>query len=298
MRLPWKSPLTIISHTLWNLTSGAVHRVRRAEEFKELTLAGQSNYWDAKKHGNYEAAFDIVGRLMSRDALKLIADKVRPEHYSDTPYNNRPHIVAPVKAGGTKNRLPIALAHRLSYEFGLPVDRKIIQVDDHSRTGKSALSRLLHQAEFTGDVQVGRQYVIADDVYTHGGSIAGLAGYIEGNGGKVICATALANQSHQVGTARERFKARELPLSIEPETLRAIERNCGYGFGKKFEEAVGFPLAALTQREGSFMARFRCKKTFLDAVDDERSQAAYVPTVARYSEPARRSGGIPASQPA
>lgn len=303
MRLPWKENKTVVFHTLWDTKSPK-------PGFQDRTLAQQPQYFAAKKMGNYDAAFEIVDRLITPAAMSMIEARLDPASYMTDPWTKHPIVVAPVKLGGSNNVLPIACAHRIAYEFGLDVCRDIVQTDVSSRSGKSGLYRLLHQAEFSGPVQKGRQYVIVDDVYTLGGSIAGLASYIEANGGHVACSTVLAaSGTLEKGTLAERFRSKEVPFSIGQEQLDQIDKNYGWGFARKFENAVGFAVEALTSREGNFVARFsKCQREFFRAVDAERAGEtdpnanAYSFSIrqrhAGHTGSARTGGGLPQAQPA
>lgn len=290
MRLPWKEEKTIIPHTLWNVRS-------QRSDLQARTLSHQPDYHAAKKLGDYNAAFEIVDRLISPAAMGMIESRLDLASYQ-TNSKRMPIVVAPVKLGGSNNVLPIASAHRIAYELGLDVDREIVQVDNSSRTGKSALYRMLHQPAFAGDVQKGGQYVIVDDVYTQGGSIAGLASYIEARGGHVACSTVLANQSNEKGALWERFKPKELQLNVDQKTLDQIDKNYGWGFAGKFEKAVGFSVEALTNREAGFVAQFsKCQREFFRAVEaeirgDGEPASGHRSGHARHSRPARSGGSV------
>ena len=60
------------------------------------------------------------------------------------------------------------------------------------RTGSDSSYRLAFPAVFGGEVKAGRDYLILDDNSTMGGTIAGLKGYIENRGGKVIGAAVMS----------------------------------------------------------------------------------------------------------
>jgi hypoxanthine-guanine phosphoribosyltransferase len=266
MRKVLKEDPGVITHTLWGVKSANPALVQKG-------LSAQPEYFAAKKDADYEAAYIISERLVSENALKMVADKIGYETFSkDLSGRHKPVVVAPVKAGSVvKNLIPLALAHLVADRFQLEVCRDIYQRSGTGRTGRSALDRLLLQPEFTGKVERGRKYIIVDDVLTMGGSIAGLASYIESNGGKVICTTVLANQSQVVATAKERLKPRELDLLVKPQVVESIERKFGWRFGHVFEKAVGFPLNALTFREGSFVQSvFESSSQFTKAVECAR----------------------------
>lgn len=286
MRLPWGRQQTIINHTLWETRSPK-------PEFATRALSVQPEYEQAKRGGNYDAAFSIAERLISPEAMAMISAKANLARFDADPMLARPVVIAPTKLGDrSKNLIPIACAHLTAYRLGLGVCRDIYQVDSASRTGKSATARLLSQPEFQGPVQRGREYIIVDDVYTMGGSVASLVGHIESNGGKVSCVSVLATQNKEKLTTKEKFKPRELSLSITDETLHEIDKKHGWCFGRKFKEAVGISLESLTNREGSFVANgFGTTRDFFRAVDTERRAVESTP-VAGAARAARRGGAV------
>lgn len=286
MRLPWGRQQTIINHTLWETRSPKV-------EFATRALSAQPEYEQAKRGGNYVAAFSIAERLMSPEALAMISSKANLQRFDADPVLARPIVVAPTKLGDrSKNLIPVACAHLTAYRLGLGVCRDIYQVDSASRTGKSATARLLSQPEFEGPVQRGREYIIVDDVYTMGGSVASLVGHIEANGGKVSCVSVLAAQSKEKLNTKEKFKPRELSLSITDKTLNEIDKKHGWCFVRKFEEAVGISIASLTNREGAFVAHaFETTRDFFRAVDAER-RAVESCSIAGTARAARRSSAV------
>lgn len=286
MRLPWSRKQTVINHTLWETKSPKI-------EFFGRALSLQPEYEQAKRRGDYMAAFTIAERLISPEAIAMISQKVNLARFDADPMLARPIVIAPTKLGdSSKNLIPVACAHLTAYRLGLGVCRDIYQVDSASRTGKSAVARLLSQPEFHGPVQKGREYIIVDDVYTMGGSVASLVGHIESQGGKVSCVSVLAAQAKENLTTKEKFKPRERSLSITGEILHEIDEKHGWCFGKRFKEAVGFPLEALTYREGTFVARgFETTRDFFRAVDGEK-RAAENTTVAGATRSARRGGSV------
>lgn len=80
----------------------------------------------------------------------------------------------------------------LANELNLPITFDIVQAVKANHTKASAYERIAWgQAIFTGEVERGREYLIVDDTVAMGGTLAGLKGYIETMGGKVIQAVVL-----------------------------------------------------------------------------------------------------------
>ena len=68
------------------------------------------------------------------------------------------------------------------------------------------------QAEFTGVIQPGCEYVLVDDFVGMGGTLANLKGYIESRGGKVLAAVTLPGKPHSA------------KLALSPERLNELTR--------------------------------------------------------------------------
>lgn len=267
MRKPLRSNLDVVTHTLWDVKSSN-------EAVRLRTLSKQPEYSHAKRNANYEAAFLIAHRLMSPVAMESIKTRIDYDSFKREPARLRPIVVAPIKLNGkSKNLIPMAMAHIVADHFQLEVCRDIVQEDGQGRTGKGALDRLIIQPVFSGKVEKGRKYIIVDDVFTMGGSIASLASYIEQGGGKVLCCSVLANQSQVIGTAKEKLRPVVMPLQAAPEVLNSMERKYGWKFGEQFERAVGFAIPALTTREASFVSSvFDNSRRFFQALEETRSR--------------------------
>ena len=92
---------------------------------------------------------------------------------------------------GKQNMLAIAYALRLGRELGAEVFLGICQSNQVSHTGADAVTRILGQPTFVGQIEPGRRVLIVDDVATFGSTLANLRGWIEHQGAQVIRATTL-----------------------------------------------------------------------------------------------------------
>lgn len=93
-------------------------------------------------------------------------------------------FVCPVmKSSG--NRIPLALAEFFSKNSGLQLCTSVWL--EHTPHSNAMIDRLHYLPEFFGDVIPGK-YVIVDDVYTSGSTLAGLKHHIESHGGTVVAA--------------------------------------------------------------------------------------------------------------
>ena len=92
---------------------------------------------------------------------------------------------------GKQNMLAVAYAVRLAKEIGAEVFLGICQSNQVSHTGADAVTRILGQPTFVGQIARGRRVLVVDDVATFGSTLANLRGWIEHQGAHVIRATTL-----------------------------------------------------------------------------------------------------------
>ena len=154
-----------------NHTSSSV--VRRDLEF------------EAAKHGDYNAAMNIVNKYLKQDKV----DEIQ-KHYPDASL-----VYIHKKDMEGANMIPAAYASRLG-DSGLRVDDGIVMVTDAKHTGASDLLRLFRRSRFEGEVVPGRNYVVVDDFITSGAEVRDLKDYIESHGGNVVCVTSFGHGSY------------------------------------------------------------------------------------------------------
>jgi hypothetical protein len=219
----------------------------------------------AAKAGDVDAAARMVDDLWNDDVLS----KTRAE------IGDRKPTIVPVAAEtsvGT-NALPVAFAHKLARELGLPLGTDILKVNRTDRTGSSAIYRLVTRSEFDGPVKLGQEYVIVDDFLTQGGTLADLKGYIEGKGGKVILATALQSSPDSAGFAPK------------PEQLAAL-RKAHPDIDAIWQKEAGHGINGLTRSEAEFLLR---KPELVDAI----REGGFVGAREKYGATSRPQGGKP-----
>lgn len=135
------------------------------------------------KSGNELSAIKLLTQLMTQKDIASIKHCLQ----------GKSPIIAPVLAIEFlgNNRLPMVFGQILANELNLPITFDIVQAVKANHTKASAYERIVRQAIFTGEVERGREYLIVDDAVAMGGTLAGLKGYIETMGGKVIQAVVL-----------------------------------------------------------------------------------------------------------
>ena len=176
-------------------------------------IAVQTTVAKLKSHPDYAAA-----KSGDQDAaLRVIEQIFKPGKVTDPS-----DLIVPVLQldAGRQNMLAVAYALRLGRELGAEVFLGICQSNQVSHTGADAITRILGQPTFLGQIAPGRRVVIVDDVATFGSTLANLRGWIEHQGAHVIRASTLGATfgGTKLAQSKEAF-AKLLEKFPEVETL-------------------------------------------------------------------------------
>jgi len=210
----------------------------------------------AAKAGDTDAAFRFVRSVYSSpDHLKRI--KKLGKDYPDA-------IIVGVLAQETagKNKIPLAFIRRISELTGIEYDRSIFQINKVGRTGSGAAYRLANRPKFSGAVQAGRRYILADDVITAGGTLSELRNYIESHGGEVV----------HIVTGAAADKSTKFALSDK--TRVELENKYGIMALKNFVrecDIYGGKVEYLTEAEGNYLLQFKSLDRARDRILAERN---------------------------
>lgn len=200
----------------------------------ELTVKKHPNY-AAAKAGDLDSAVFLVKNLVSKAILGQLAQKF--DH--DEPILASAHAVE--RTG--LNAIPQALADYLGEQLNWQVDSGIIQTNVVSHTGADGFSRMARQAEFSGTVEVSRNYLMVDDFVGQGGTLANLRGLLIENGGLVLGATALTGKPYSA------------ILSPDCEILAQLRKKHGNELEHWWTERFGFGYECLTSSEARYLYR-------------------------------------------
>ena len=225
MRVPWPPgfPPAFV-HGAWNGANGC--------------LKDHADWAAAKTEADEEAAIRIVRETMQEAMLEGIFDACVAE--GERP----PLVVAPaLTLAERSNALAIAYGTELAFEMGWEYADRIFQVKTIKRDQRKTWFRLKNQPQFCGYVEPGRRYVLVDDVLTMGGTLASLRGFIENQGGVVICMSALAG-----GNAGGRTR-----ISLAPPTLLRLTDAHDGRLRDLVRKEIGFGIDCLTEPEGQFL---------------------------------------------
>lgn len=233
MRVPWRRPFPpVFVHAAWDPA--------RAEDGKPI-LPEHPGYWPAKKNRGFKQAINLYEDIIDDDVLNDMFDACHSDEDGTTPI-----VVAPsLNLEETQNVLAIGHAQWISHEMGWDIDKNIFHEKTIGRDfNTNGWFRLLHNPTFYGPVARGRRYVIADDVCTMGGTMAGLRGYIEASGGHVICMTALANGGGV-----------HAPISLAEKTEYRLNEAFDGELAIDCRRILGYGIDCLTEQEGQFLLR-------------------------------------------
>lgn len=218
----------------------------------------------------FEAAERAVARFIREDSLIGIKSNL---------CGRRTYVVSPVKDSyPVGNILAYHFAGIVAQELGLFLADGIFQQQSIKRDKDGNFyRRFSNPVTFCCDperhisdvIETGADYIIADDVFTYGGTLCGLRTFIEQHGGRVICMTALAGMSEQFSREsldglsipnRGRYvrgifgsPPGEFPIAVSDTTLQGLERyndKIPPGF---FEELLGYGVECFTEREASYI---------------------------------------------
>lgn len=247
-RIPWNAGgLPVIAQSFW-----APNLQKMGEQFN-LT-SGQCLHWhpeyeQAKKGGDADAALRTILTVTNEGRLRDIQQKIAGQDVI---------FLAPFvpKADGGRNMLPITFAHFLARHFGAQVADDVRQVARVGRKEMDSIDKLLHQPQFAGHVQAGRNYVLVDDSTKEGGTAATLRSFVEKAGGKVICVATLANcaaslqalSSNQPGI-RELSGLLKQNIAATPAQIKVLQNKVGPHVGNILERYCHFGADTLTAGE-------------------------------------------------
>ena len=163
------------------------------KDFPDVTtLAGYKEMknhpdYEAAKTGDTDAAVRLIHSLMTEGANARIME-MAAKHPDAVLLG-----IHAIESGG-KNEIPQALADYISELTGLETEQDILQSNIVSHTGAGQNERLYNRAKFEGEVEPGRDYIVADDMVTMGSTFGALRHFIESKGGRVADMISLSTQ--------------------------------------------------------------------------------------------------------
>ena len=213
-------------------------RILNVQPISNIVNFVKNKNYRAAKTGNPSAAKTLINEVLN-DKHKEKIKKALQKHPDAE--------IVPVrklKETGT-NRIPNALAEKISSLSGNRVNSDIVQYTESDRTNQGKAQRFFERPDFQGDVKKGTKYILVDDAFATGGTIKALKDYIEDNGGDVVNVVVLG-----AGRAGTKFE----PTKIDKKILTGI-------FGKKnldilLDASGRKSIENLTKEEVEFLKEF------------------------------------------
>lgn len=198
------------------------------------------------------AARQIIEEVHDERVFDLIGEYIRP--YRQT------KVLAPIKAPEiNKNALGLTYAQAVANVFGFDVESNVFQITSEQRDQKTdTMYRIALPPIFHGEIERDVDYILVDDVFTTGGTLAGLRGYIHRQGGNVVvCSTIAAGR--RVTQQATRYDERQMGVALAPTNdrvrdLRNILGDEYHALDSVFCEGLRYGLQQLTEQEARFVS--------------------------------------------
>jgi hypothetical protein len=244
VRCAWSEtpPLMVHTHTSWTvLKSGG-----RGDHGTAKSLV--EHYQAAKNKNSVPDAIAVVKQYFNQSVLTCLIDCLT------VPIRRKTRIIVVYPSpkfqgvGQDKaerhitNALPGTMAGAVAAMIGAEVNEDIIQVARAGRTALKRVQRFLYQPKFEGSVDPKAVYILVDDVYTLGGTLAALRSHIVTNGGTVGAVCVLCN-----GTGSP------APFGVESTQVLDIKKYYGSDVEGYWKKEVGHDVEYLTYNEGAFL---------------------------------------------
>jgi hypothetical protein len=212
----------------------------------------KQHYAAAKKEFSVESAIALILHYFNERAMDGLFDDIKGAIMRELPLI----VVHPTpkfqdvdhsKESGRyiTNALPSVLAGIIAKHFGAIVDESIIQTARPGRTVLNRIQRFLYQPRFEGAVDPKAVYILVDDAYTLGGTLATLRSHIVGNGGTVGAVCVLCNKTGS-----------PVPFAISDTQVSDIHNLYGLEVEAFWREKVGHDVRLLTYNEGAFLGEW------------------------------------------
>jgi hypothetical protein len=190
----------------------------------------------AAKCGDATAALILSRDLMPKSALRMLQGMVTR--------SSRP-ILLPVHAEERDgyNAIPLGMARWLAFHLDCGVALDVVQLNKVSHTRADGFHRLAHQPLFGGSIDPHADYVLVDDHFGMGGTLANLRGFVLAAGAKVIGSTTLtASRGNAI-------------LALSPVTQSELAVRHGQDLESYLRSEFDFGFECLTEPEAGYLNR-------------------------------------------
>jgi len=192
----------------------------------------------------------------------LIKPEVIPRIVSD-------FFIVPAHKTNQKNQIPVALANviRAHNKDNSRIANNIVTDFNVSRRDLPSIGRLFFKPSFKGEVIKNADYLLVDDVLTHGTTLNCLKRYIEKNGGNVIDINVLAHPKFNSPKLSAQNKA---SFAITKALTAELCEKYGRGNLVKFlrKHHIAQTVEDLTFSEASYVKTFSSLQSFQNRIND------------------------------
>lgn len=199
-------------------------------------------------------------------AARLIIDELHDERIYDLVdgyirTDRETRILAPLKHPNVNsNALGIAYAYSLSQIFGYDVEQNVFQLGTERRDQTTdGFIRMASPPVFAGEIKSGCDYILVDDVFTTGGTLAALRGFVHRRGGHVVVCSTLAAGRRATEQAVS-WNQRQMGVALAPsaDTMQILRDAVGDEYrtlDSLFRKGLRYGLQHLTEQEACFISR-------------------------------------------
>ncbi|OUL65977.1 hypothetical protein HK16_12685 [Acetobacter senegalensis] len=207
----------------------------------------------------------LVDARESIRAARLMIDELHDERIFDhiaayLRFGRKTKVLAPIKLPSVNtNALGMVYADSVAKTLGFEVENNVFQTTSEKRDRSvDVMSRLTQPPIFGGEIEVGTDYILVDDVFTTGGTLACLRGYVHRHGGNVIVCSTLAAGT-RVTREATKYDRRQMGVALAPTnaTLHMLRKNMGdeyHAVDSVFCEGLRYGLHQLTEQEARFVS--------------------------------------------
>lgn len=204
-------------------------------------IRDQATWYASKRRRDTRAAVALIDDIFQDEVLDRLQDATLHQRR-----NRRLVVLAPAATPSeSSNALAITYAQWLGEMMGWDVAENVYQRKDFSKDGSDFWPRFTHSSEFYGHIEPGRHYVLADDIFTLGGTLADLRGFVETNDATVVAMTALAHRS-----------GKDVQISLADKTRFGLKSVYGSELDELCAKELGYGQDCLTEPEANRLLGF------------------------------------------
>jgi len=208
-------------------------------------------YASAKVDCDHDAARALVDQFVGDDLIDQLVDDLMPHIAAKRRIiivHPQPKFNGDDTSSETKpvtNAIPFAVSATLAEAVDGELNDEIVQTHRPGRTKLNRIQRFLYQPAFSGKVDCSAVYVLVDDAYTLGGTLAMLRSHIVSHGGTIGGILVLCHSS-----------GKSMRFSIAEACIDVLLSTYGSELREFWLKEVGHDVPQLTDAEGTFLSKW------------------------------------------